>query len=121
MFVGFFLTFIPQFILGYLGMPRRYHNYPAEFQILNVMSSAGSTVLLVGYLLPFTYLFYSLFYGEEAGDNPWDATGLEWQTSSPPPTENFYTTPVVTEGPYEYALRGERVVDVVKGEQHVVH
>jgi cytochrome c oxidase subunit 1 len=119
MFVGFFMTFIPQFILGYLGMPRRYHNYPPEFQILNVLSSAGATVLLVGYTLPFTYLFYSLFYGEEAGDNPWNATGLEWQTSSPPPTENFHTTPVVTEGPYEYALRGERVVDVVKGEQHV--
>jgi cytochrome c oxidase subunit 1 len=104
MFIGFFLTFIPQFILGYLGMPRRYHAYPPEFQVLNVMSSAGASILAVAYILPFAYLIHSLFYGKKAGPNPWGATGLEWQTSSPPPTHNFEIMPVVVEGPYEYAL-----------------
>jgi cytochrome c oxidase subunit I len=102
-FVGFFLTFLPQFVLGYLGMPRRYHSYPPEYQVLNVLSSAGASILAVGYLLPFTYLIYSLFYGKPAGPNPWGATGLEWQTPSPPPKHNFDHIPVVTCGPYEYS------------------
>jgi cytochrome c oxidase subunit 1 len=105
-FAGFMLTFAPQFILGYLGMPRRYHQYPPEFQVLNVLSSAGASVLAVAYLMPFFYLFYSLRWGEPAGPNPWRATGLEWQTSSPPPKHNFEETPVVTCGPYEYSTEG---------------
>jgi cytochrome c oxidase subunit 1 len=104
MCVGFFMTFIPQFVVGYLGMPRRYHAYPPEYQWLNMLSSAGSTVLGLGYLMPFTYLIHSLFYGKKAGANPWGATGLEWQTPSPPPMHNFDKTPIVTEMPYEYAL-----------------
>ncbi len=104
MCVGFFMTFVPQFVVGYLGMPRRYHAYPAELQVLNVLSSAGSTVLALGYLLPFSYLLHSLIWGKDAGDNPWGATGLEWTTSSPPPVHNFDKTPIVTEMPYEYAL-----------------
>jgi cytochrome c oxidase subunit 1 len=105
-FVGFILTFLPQFVLGYLGMPRRYHAYPPEFQVLNVMSSAGASILAVGYLLPFAYLLWSLYGGKRAGPNPWGATGLEWQTPSPPPPHNFDVTPVVTCGPYEYSLHG---------------
>jgi cytochrome c oxidase subunit I len=101
-FIGFNLTFFPQFILGYLGMPRRYHAYPPEFEVLNVLSSAGSTILAVGYLLPLAYLTWSLTRGAHAPANPWGATGLEWQTPSPPPTENFAETPVVTEPPYNY-------------------
>jgi cytochrome c oxidase subunit 1 len=101
-FVGFNLTFFPQFILGYLGMPRRYHTYPPEFQMLNVLSSAGATILAVGYILPFIYLIWSMKYGKKAPPNPWHATGLEWQTSSPPPTDNFAETPIVTRGPYDY-------------------
>jgi cytochrome c oxidase subunit 1 len=101
-FVGFNLTFFPQFILGYLGMPRRYHAYPDEFQVLNVLSSAGASVLAVGYLLPLFYFALSLKYGEIAGDNPWGAVGLEWNTTSPPPTENFAVPPVVTWDAYEY-------------------
>jgi cytochrome c oxidase subunit 1 len=101
-FVGFNLTFFPQFIVGYLGMPRRYHAYPDEFQVLNVMSSAGATVLGVGYVLPVLYLLWSLKYGAVAGPNPWGASGLEWETSAPPPTENFAVTPRVTSEPYEY-------------------
>jgi len=102
-FVGFNLTFFPQFILGYLGMPRRYHAYPEEFQVLNVMSSAGASILGVGYLIPLVYLIWSLRYGPAAGPNPYKAKGLEWQTPSPPPTVNFPVTPVVVEEAYAYA------------------
>jgi len=101
-FVGFNLTFFPQFVLGYLGMPRRYHVYPDEFQVLNVMSTAGASILGVGYLIPLIYLIWSLRYGQLASANPWNATGLEWKTPSPPPTENFAKTPIVTEEAYEY-------------------
>ena len=103
-FVGFNLTFFPQFIVGYQGMNRRYWDYAPEFQVLNVMSSAGASILAVGYLLPFTYLFWSLFAGKPAGPNPWGATGLEWQTPSPPPRDNFERTPVVVRPPYQYHL-----------------
>jgi cytochrome c oxidase subunit 1 len=103
-FFGFNLTFFPQFLLGYQGMPRRYHAYAPEFQILNVMSTAGASILAVGYLMPLFYLVWSLKYGRPAGPNPFNATGLEWQTPSPPPTENFPQTPVVTQEPYSYHL-----------------
>jgi cytochrome c oxidase subunit I len=101
-FVGFNLTFFPQFIVGYIGMPRRYHAYPPEFQVLNVLSSAGASVLAFGYILPVIYLLYSLTRGAVAGPNPWGASGLEWSMSSPPPTENFPVTPRVTTEAYEY-------------------
>jgi len=101
-FVGFFLTFLPQFLLGYAGMPRRYHKYPEEFHVWNVMSSAGASILAVGYVLPLFYLLYSLKWGPKAGPNPWRATGLEWQTPSPPPKDNFAETPTVVRGPYDY-------------------
>jgi len=103
-FIGFNLTFFPQFILGYLGMPRRYWDYShmPEWQGLNVLSTAGASILAIGYLLPMVYLFWSLRYGKPAGDNPWMATGLEWRTASPPPTFNFDETPEVTWEAYEY-------------------
>jgi cytochrome c oxidase subunit 1 len=101
-FIGFNLTFFPQFMLGYLGMPRRYAVYPPEFQVLNVMSSAGASILGVGYLIPLIYLAWSMRYGPVAGPNPWKAKGLEWTTPSPPPTENFEETPIVTEEAYSY-------------------
>jgi cytochrome c oxidase subunit 1 len=104
-FFGFNLTFFPQYILGYLGMPRRYHFYPPEFQMLNVMSTAGASILAVGYLLPLCYLLASLRSGKRAEPNPWGATGLEWQTSSPPPKDNFAEPPVVTGPPYDYVGR----------------
>jgi len=103
-FVGFFFTFLPQFVVGYNGMPRRYHRYAPEFKVWNVMSSAGASILGAGYVLPLFYLFYSLKWGPPAGPNPWRATGLEWQTASPPPKHNFHETPVVVRGPYEYHL-----------------
>jgi cytochrome c oxidase subunit 1 len=101
-FIGFNLTFFPQFIVGYLGMPRRYWQYPAEYQVYNVLSTAGASILAIGYLLPIIYLLWSLRYGKPATDNPWQATGLEWRTSSPPPTFNFDETPEVTWEAYEY-------------------
>jgi len=109
-FVGFNLTFFPQFVLGYLGMPRRYHVYPPEFQVLNVLSTGGAMVLGIGYLLTTLCFAWSLFKGKEAGNNPWLATGLEWTTQSPPLHENFETQPVVTEEPYNYAGREVKVV-----------
>ncbi len=112
-FVGFNLTFLPQFVVGYLGMPRRYHSYPDEMQVLNVMSSAGASVLGLGYFLPVLYLLWSLKNGEVAGANPWGASGLEWQTQSPPLTENFIEAPVVDHEPYEYE-------HVVAKEKHLV-
>ena len=108
-FIGFNLTFFPQFVVGYLGMPRRYHAYPDEFQVLNVLSSAGATVLGVGYLLPMFYLVWSMRYGKRAEANPWRAVGLEWETTSPPPTFNFETTPVVDHEAYDYRREEKRV------------
>ena len=93
-------------MLGYLGMPRRYGVYPAEFQVLNVMSSAGASILAVGYVIPLIYFYWSWNYGPPAGPNPWGAKGLEWKTASPPPTENFEHTPIVTEDAYNYPRRG---------------
>jgi cytochrome c oxidase subunit I len=101
-FVGFNLTFFPQFVLGYMGMPRRYWQYSPEFQVLNVLSTAGATILAVGYVLPMVYLLWSMRYGKLADANPWDAAGLEWTTSSPPTTFNFDETPVVTWEAYNY-------------------
>ena len=109
-FLGFNLTFFPQFILGYLGMPRRYHAYPEEFQVLNVMSTAGASILGAGYLIPMIYLVWSMRYGRPAPANPWGSTGLEWDTPSPPPTENFAVTPVVTDEPYHYSPEEIEVV-----------
>jgi cytochrome c oxidase subunit I len=109
-FLGFNLTFFPQFIMGYLGMPRRYHAYPEEFQVYHVLSTAGASVLAVGYLIPAVYFIWSMRYGKFAPDNPWNASGLEWQTTSPPPPENFDVTPVVTHEAYDYSILEEMKV-----------
>jgi cytochrome c oxidase subunit 1 len=101
-FIGFNLTFFPQFLLGYLGMPRRYHMYPDEWQLLNVFSTAGASILGAGYLLPMIYFVWSLYAGAPAPDNPWKAKGLEWTIPSPPTTFNFDSQPVVTEEAYAY-------------------
>jgi cytochrome c oxidase subunit 1 len=108
-FVGFNLTFFPQFIMGYMGMPRRYHLYPEEYQLYHVLSTAGSSILAVGLILPAFYLFWSLVRGENATANPWGVAGLEWETASPPPTENFKVQPVVDREVYQYPPRDVRV------------
>jgi cytochrome c oxidase subunit 1 len=116
-FVGFNLTFMPQFVVGYLGMPRRYHYYKfaPEFQPYQVLSTAGATVLALGYALPAIYLLYSLIRGEKAPANPWGATGLEWQTASPPTTENFAEIPIVTTEAYGYDAVQAELDDIEPG------
>jgi cytochrome c oxidase subunit I len=124
MLVGFALTFLPQFVLGYHGMPRRYPYYPPEFQMLNIFSTAGASIQGFGYLMPIFYLTASLFFGKDAGPNPWRATGLEWQTGSPPPEHNFLELPHVTHPPYEYALPSSyQLVDEAgdNGHGHYAH
>jgi cytochrome c oxidase subunit 1 len=114
-FFGFILTFIPLFVAGYLGNPRRYWEYAPEFQPFHIASTLGASILAVGYALPLVYLLWSLRFGQPAGDNPWRATGLEWQTASPPPPHNFRETPIVTHGPYDYDAALE-VPDFGEGE-----
>src|SRR5262249_1915512 len=101
MYIGFNLTFFPQFVMGYLGMPRRYHAYAPEFQVYHVLSTAGAAVLGVAYFLPLFYFGWSLFFAQKASANPWEAKGLEWQTSSPPARDNFLSVPVIGD-PYDY-------------------
>jgi cytochrome c oxidase subunit I len=103
-FIGFNLTFFPQFIVGWMGMPRRYHYYyfAPEYQPYHIMSSLGASVLGLGFILPAFYLTYSLFKGKKATANPWHAHGLEWETASPPITTNFDQTPVVLDEVYDF-------------------
>jgi cytochrome c oxidase subunit 1 len=76
--------------------------------VLNVMSTAGASILGLGYIIPLIYFLWSMKYGPKAGSNPWRATGLEWQTSSPPPTFNFEKTPIVTEEAYSYHTQNQQ-------------
>lgn len=103
-FIGFNLTFMPQFIAGYRGMPRRYFTYDPEFTIFNQLSTIGAFILLIAFTTVLVNFIYSLFRGKPAPDNPWGALTLEWQTQSPPITENFVEIPEVTHGPYDYDL-----------------
>ena len=111
LFLGFNMTFFPQFLLGYEGMPRRYATYAPEFHLLNIFSTAGASLMAMGYILPVFYLLWSLKYGKVAGPNPYRATGLEWQSTSPPPTFNFDQTPLVTCEPYCYSPAADELVD----------
>ena len=121
-FVGFNLTFFPQFILGYMGMPRRYHSYPEEWVVLNVLSTAGSSVLGFGYLLPLIYLTWSLKYGKIVTErNPWGARGLEWELVDPvPDPHNFERIPIVTRPAYDYAHPEEPTAFIPKPRPVVV-
>ena len=114
-FIGFNLTFFPQFLVGFMGMPRRYHAYAEEFQVLNVMSTAGASIMGFGYFIPMAYLVWSLRYGARASDNPWGGESLEWQTPTPPPTENFLETPLVVRGPDDEFEREEGHLGQVEG------
>ena len=101
-FVGFNVTFFPQFILGSMGMPRRYYDYLPEFQKLNQLSTIGAYMIGVGFLFGLYVVVDGLMRGEKARPNPWGAKTLEWTTASPPPHDNYLQTPIVTAGPYEY-------------------
>lgn len=122
-FIGFNLTFFPQFILGWMGMPRRYHLYyfAPEFQAYHIMSTLGASVLGLGFILPACYLTMSLINGKKAGPNPWGAHGLEWETSSPPPTSNFIETPIVMDEVYDFDPVSEHQQDMADLESRELH
>ncbi|BDV42794.1 cytochrome c oxidase subunit 1 [Geotalea uraniireducens] len=105
--VGFNVTFFPMFILGYLGMPRRYAEYPPRFQTLHIVSTVGSWVLTIGIAIMFLNFLRCMRKGQPAPANPWRALTLEWQTASPPATDNFETIPTVTTWPYGYGKKGD--------------
>jgi cytochrome c oxidase subunit 1 len=111
--LGFIATFIPQFLVGNAGMPRRYYMYPERFQAMNVASTAGSSLLAFGFIIIAIYLIYALLRGEIAGDNPWNSRGIEWLTTSPPDKHNFPKPIVVTQDPHSYQNPGEEVEHVV--------
>ena len=111
--LGFIATFIPQFLAGNAGMPRRYYMYPERFQALNVASTAGSSLLAFGFVIIVVYLIYALLRGEIAGDNPWGSKGVEWMTTSPPSKGNFDKPLIITTDPHSYQNPGEEVEHVV--------
>jgi cytochrome c oxidase subunit 1 len=106
-FIGFVLTFLPQFLLGNAGMPRRYYSYPPEYQWLHVLATGGAILLGLSVILALANLLLSIRYGEEAGPNPWRSRSFEWLTASPPPTHNFEVPPEFARGPYDYELEEE--------------
>jgi cytochrome c oxidase subunit 1 len=103
-FTGFFFTFMPQFLLGNAGMPRRYYSYPEEYQWLNVLSTGGASILAGGLLLTLLYLLVALFKGPRASRNPWKSRSYEWLAPSPPPVHNFLEQPKMDRGPYDFHL-----------------
>jgi len=106
-FLGFVLTFLPQFLLGNMGMPRRYYSYPAEYQWLHVLSTGGAYLLAAALALTFANLLIALRWGAPAPPNPWGSRSFEWLTPSPPPKHNFAAPPVLGGNPYDYTLTEE--------------
>jgi cytochrome c oxidase subunit 1 len=100
-FIGFNVTFFPQFLMGAHGMPRRYYNYPPEFELGHFVSSMGSYLMAVGFVVIAWYLIASLINGKRAPANPWGGATLEWRCSSPPPHDNFATPPRAGD-PYDF-------------------
>ena len=105
LFLGFNTLYFPLFVIGWMGMPRRYYDYLPEFHAGHLVSTIGSWVLVLGLILMFTNLLRSLLTGEKATGNPWGGKTLEWQISSPPPAENFHDIPVIEHGPYAYGRK----------------
>lgn len=101
-FIGFNITFLPQFVMGSQGMPRRYFNYIDQFQAFHQISTIGSFVLGIGFLIAIAYFIHSIFYGKKVGANPWGSRALEWQVASPVPHHNFEHTPLIIHAPYDY-------------------
>ena len=103
MFVGFNVLYFPMLILGIMGMPRRYYDYLPQFQPLNVVSTVGSWILIIGLILMIANLVRAYRKGTLASRNPWDGVTLEWQTKSPPPLQNFDKAPELSvNGPYDF-------------------
>lgn len=101
-FIGFNLAFLPQFVMGSQGMPRRYFNYIDQFQPFHQLSTIGAYTMAVGFLIMAGYMIHSLLRGKPAPANPWGSRAMEWQTSSPAPHHNFEHIPVIINGPYDY-------------------
>ena len=105
LFVGFNTLYFPMFIMGWLGMPRRYYDYLPEFQIYHVISTVGSWILVLGILIMFGNLIKTLISGKKITDkNPWGGETLEWTIETPPIHENFIDIPTVHEAPYQYKI-----------------
>ncbi len=103
--LGFNFTFVPQFLLGNMGMPRRYYQYPEHFQALNIASTAGASVLAMGLLIVLIYMIIALVKGRYAGTNPWGSMGYEWnKTQTPPVTHNFTDQPTYPNAPHDYTV-----------------
>jgi cytochrome c oxidase subunit 1 len=103
LFVGFNLLYFPMLIAGMMGMPRRYYDYLPEFTPMNVVSTVGSWILILGLILMLANLIISYRKGAKAPRNPWGGVTLEWQTQSPPPLHNFDSEPRLSEkGPYDF-------------------
>jgi cytochrome c oxidase subunit 1 len=102
LFTGFNILYFTFFVLGVMGMPRRYAFYLPKFQTPHVIATVGSWIMIVGLLMMFGNLLHSIFKGEKAEKNPWGGVTLEWQVESPPPTENFHQIPVIDEEPYTF-------------------
>ncbi len=115
MFVGFNMLYFPMYILGYMGMPRRYYDYLPEFADLHIAATVGSWVLIAGMIVMAANLFISLAKGKKAERNPWGGITLEWKVPSPPPHENFEKIPVVTHGAYDYEYYEEEEEKVESG------
>ena len=100
-FIGFNLTFFPQFIMGSHGMARRYATYMPQFKIYHQLSSIGAFLQAIAFTMIAVYLIHSLLKGKKAPANPWGSATLEWTCTSPPPHDNFKSTPQVGD-PYDY-------------------
>src|SRR5690625_922146 len=102
MFIGFNMTFLPQFIMGSQGMPRRYFNYIEQFQPFHQLSTIGAYIMLIAFLMMAGYFLHSILRGKKSVTNPWQSRAMEWQTTTPPPMHHFHHTPVIINGPYDY-------------------
>jgi len=105
LFIGFNTLYFPMFVMGWLGMPRRYYDYLPEYTPYHRLSTIGSWILVTGLIIMFSNLYSALRKGEKTTEeNIWGGESLEWKTATPPPLENFEELPEVTEAPYEYSF-----------------
>lgn len=102
-FIAFNMLYFPKFILGYMGMPRRYYDYLPQFSGWQLISTIGSWLMLIALTIVIWNIVYSIFHGKKSTQNPWGGVTLEWHTTSPPPLENFEEIPIVTHEPYDFS------------------
>jgi len=105
-FIGFNALYIPLFLAGLNGMPRRYQDYLPEYEVFHAASTYGSWILIAGVFMMVVVLIRGLLRGPQAPMDPWHGLTLEWTVPSPPPTHQFHGVPEITHGPYDYHLVG---------------